>query len=301
MGRKEGSVKSGQFVYLLFVLWVAWAVASCARIHERREAAPAVMEVVPAASVKADAPADIFEVSPEPLTVADCARCHVSHYENLKDQGGKHRFDCQLCHKVFHAYNPRKNNFDEIMPKCASCHQRPHGQKHVDCLSCHTNPHTPRNVAYSNTIKSSCSDCHGEQAGQLAQHPSRHTKQECAMCHHEKHGYIPSCFQCHEPHHQGQPPESCTQCHPVHMPLQIAFTPEADARVCSGCHDGVYGMWSKTPSKHGGVNCSQCHSEHGLIPDCSQCHGKPHDESFHTKYPNCLTCHVNPHDLPVKM
>ncbi len=88
----------------------------------------------------------LYAVTPPALQPAECGQCHVGQFANLKDSGGKHRFACQECHEVFHAYNPRKNNYDELMPLCTSCHGQQHGPKQTDCINCHQNPHAPLRV-----------------------------------------------------------------------------------------------------------------------------------------------------------
>lgn len=288
------------------------AVAACALPGTEAKSPEPQAQVAAAAPATAPAPVaapkaapvvsgDAYDVVPEPLTVAQCGQCHPTYFNAIRDQGGKHRFDCQDCHQVFHAYNPTRQNWDDIMPKCASCHTLPHGEKFPDCLSCHQNPHKPLNIPYAGTpIVQACGDCHSGPSGQLNQFKSKHTQVGCTSCHYDKHGYVPSCFECHKPHYEGQELASCAECHPVHKPLEIAFTATTGARTCEACHAQAYGDWKKTPSKHGQVNCSVCHTEHGKIPDCATCHGKPHSENLHTRFPNCLTCHLNPHDLPVK-
>ncbi len=244
----------------------------------------------------------LYETVPQPLQVSQCGQCHPSHFGNLKEAGGLHRFDCRECHEVFHAYNPLKKNYADIMPKCATCHSPPHGKKHVECLNCHSNPHTPRRVPMSHMLASICSDCHSDQAEQLQAKPSKHTQQQCSSCHHNRHGYIPSCAECHEPHFAAQAMSTCTQCHDVHQPLDIGLSEAVDVQTCDACHDDIYSKWSGTSSKHGEVSCALCHTKHGLIPECTDCHTPP--ESHATKllemFPKCLTCHLDVHDLPVK-
>ena len=87
--------------------------------------------------------ATLYAVTPTPLLPAECGQCHVGQFENLKTSGGKHRFSCQECHEVFHAYNPRKNNYDDLMPLCTMCHGQQHGSIQIDCINCHQNPHAP--------------------------------------------------------------------------------------------------------------------------------------------------------------
>lgn len=243
---------------------------------------------------------DPYSANPEPLTILDCARCHPAQFGKLKENGGKHRFDCKDCHEVFHAYNPLRNNYADLMPKCSQCHDLPHGDKHGDCLACHTNPHTPRVVPAAGNLAGKCGSCHTQQIADLKQFPSQHSKQDCQTCHHDRHGYIPNCSECHEPHFSGQGFETCTTCHPVHKPLQITFRTEDDMRTCSNCHGEVYGKWSTTPSKHGTVACTLCHDQHGVIPECLKCHTPPHGKKLLEMFPNCLTCHLDVHNMPSK-
>lgn len=245
--------------------------------------------------------ASLYAVTPTPLQPAECGQCHVGQFANLKNAGGKHRFACQECHEVFHAYNPRKDNYDDLMPVCGTCHGQPHGPKQVECIGCHQNPHAPLAVPAMEKLGKACSDCHAGPAQELKDFPSAHTEQDCQSCHHEKHGYIPTCNECHDGHYEGQPLNECATCHQrVHAPLNIAFKPNAGVKNCSGCHDTVYNKWKTTISKHGQVNCAMCHQKHGQIPDCRECHAEPHNKRQLEMFPNCLTCHVDVHDLPVK-
>jgi hypothetical protein len=245
--------------------------------------------------------ASLYSETPIPLQPAECGQCHEGQFANLKDSGGKHRFACQECHETFHAYNPRKNNYDELMPVCTICHSQPHGPKQVDCLNCHQNPHTPLLVPAVDRLSKSCADCHEGPAKELKQFPSAHTEQGCQSCHHEKHGYIPNCSECHDGHYSGQSDQDCLSCHArVHAPLKINFPADAGAQSCSSCHDDVYAKWQGTPSKHGEVACVMCHQKHGQVPDCRECHAEPHNKKQLEMFPNCLTCHIDVHDLPVK-
>lgn len=243
----------------------------------------------------------LYATTPVPLTPAECGQCHEGQFAALKDAGGKHRFACQECHEVFHAYSPRKNNYDDIMPLCTTCHGQQHGPKQVDCLNCHQNPHSPLQVPAMDRLGKACADCHSGPAAELKKFPSAHTEQGCQSCHHEQHGYIPNCFECHDGHYDKQPIDDCMTCHDrVHAPLQIGFPNNAKVQTCSGCHDAVYAKWQGTKSKHGQVLCSMCHQQHGQIPDCRECHAEPHNKKQLEMFPNCLTCHLDVHDLPVK-
>jgi hypothetical protein len=240
-----------------------------------------------------------YAVQPQPLTAIQCAQCHSAPFQGLKDNGGRHRFACQSCHDVFHAYSPRKGNYDAIMPKCASCHETPHGAKITDCVTCHSNPHTPKKITATQQLANFCFDCHGPVRDQLVKFPSKHTKVACTKCH-TSHGFKPSCFICHKPHFEGQTVPQCLQCHPVHQPRQIEFATTTPSNTCSVCHSSVVTKLSKGTSKHKSVVCVTCHKgKHRYIPQCTDCHGKPHNTLFHTKYPRCLSCHIDVHDLPV--
>lgn len=241
---------------------------------------------------------ELYAAEPQPLTVNQCGQCHPGVFRNLKNDGGKHRFDCQKCHTTFHAYNPKKGGWDAIMPKCSSCHTDPHGKAVTDCATCHTNPHTPKKVTMDARLLKACGQCHPGPQEQLAKFPSKHTKLGCNKCH-TSHGYVPSCFTCHKPHNEGQALATCTKCHPVHKPLQIAYDKDTPAATCGSCHGKVYAKWQKTPSRHGKVNCAVCHKDkHRYVPKCSECHPKIHWKGLLDRYPNCLTCHLDVHDPP---
>ena len=241
---------------------------------------------------------ELYAASPAPLAPSQCAQCHNGPFESLKENGGKHRFACQDCHKVFHAYSPRKNNYDEIMPKCTSCHTEIHGPAAKDCSSCHTNPHAPRKVGLSPRLTSSCAVCHPGPKAQLVQFPSKHSLFGCEKCH-TSHGFKPSCAACHKPHFQGQAYSTCTKCHSVHKPKQVTYTKSEPAATCGACHTKIFAKWKGTASKHGKVNCATCHHDkHGYVPQCTECHKAPHPKAILDRFPKCLGCHLDVHDLP---
>lgn len=243
---------------------------------------------------------ELYATAPQPLTANQCGQCHPSLFGNIRDNGAKHRFDCQKCHSVIHAYSPRKNNYDEVMPKCGTCHEQPHGAKITACSTCHTNPHTPKAVAMNATLMNACSQCHSGPQEQLLKFKSKHTKLACSKCH-TAHGLKPSCFNCHKPHHAGQEVTTCNKCHSVHSPLQVTYTKDSPAVTCGSCHTKVFAKWQKTESKHAKVNCAFCHRDkHRFIPQCRECHPTPHPEGIIGKFPKCLSCHLDVHDLPVR-
>ncbi|GFO60355.1 cytochrome c [Geomonas silvestris] len=251
------------------------------------------------ATVEIPVNTEMYATAPAPLAPAQCAQCHNAQFGNLKEKGGKHRFACQDCHKSFHAYNPKKANYDELMPKCASCHTDIHGPANKDCSSCHTNPHTPRVVATTPRLTNSCATCHAEEKQEIVKFPSKHGSFSCDKCHHTKHGYKPSCAECHKPHFQGQEYSTCLKCHPVHRPKQVTYQSTEPAATCGSCHTQIFNKWKATPSRHAKVNCATCHKDkHGYIPQCTECHKAPHPKNILDRFPKCLTCHLDVHDLP---
>ena len=235
---------------------------------------------------------------PQPLSVIQCGQCHNSLFKNLKESGGLHRFSCQNCHNMFHSYNPRKGNWDAIMPKCSTCHEAIHGPKNTECSACHTNPHAPRKIAISPQLINACFDCHASVREQLVKFPSKHSKVACMTCH-TSHGFKPSCFTCHKPHLDGQALSTCLPCHPVHQPLQITLSKDASSNTCGACHSKVFIKLMRNTSKHRALECVTCHKDkHRYVPQCTDCHGKPHKKVFHEQFPRCLSCHIDVHDLP---
>ena len=241
---------------------------------------------------------DPYAVEPAAMTVAECGRCHPGQFRSLKTDGGRHRIDCQECHRIFHAYNPQRGNYAAIMPQCTTCHQLMHGEKFAGCLGCHDNPHAPLRLAGMQKLAEACGDCHSTTAAQLAQFPSAHSGQKCATCHSERHGRIPECTECHTPHFDQQTAVACQHCHPAHKPLQISLAADTDPKNCATCHADVFTTWTGTRSAHGKVNCTVCHDRHGRIPECIDCHRAPHDPKMLARFKSCLGCHIDPHNLP---
>jgi hypothetical protein len=241
---------------------------------------------------------ELYATEPPPLTVSQCGQCHPGVFRNLKDDGAKHRFDCQKCHTTIHAYNPKKGGWEALMPKCSSCHAEPHDKTITDCANCHTNPHTPKKVAMETRLVNACPVCHASPKEQLVKFPSKHSMLTCQKCH-TSHGYKPSCFTCHKPHNVGQELATCTGCHPVHKPLLITYEKDVPAATCGSCHGKVYAKWQKTLSRHSKVNCATCHhSKHRYVPQCTECHAAPHKKEILSRFPSCLSCHLDVHDLP---
>ena len=274
---------------------------------------------------------NVYNVDIEPLSIEECARCHNSHFKRIRDKGDKHtKVTCTDCHELFHAYNPLKGNYADIMPKCSSCHDSteqpftlPAPKYHTDgeilknCLGCHTDPHQPiatlpnaSNLEFMQLAKlpkgskavpsNNCRKCHGDISGLLTSKPSMHTDEDCSSCHSDNHGRIPDCSECHESHSPAVElnNQACMVCHPVHTPLVIAYPQDQDNTVCAGCHDDVYNELQANQTKHTPLSCAKCHPAHAELMACSECHSaSPHNPSIHTKFPVCGSCHNTAHDL----
>ncbi len=252
-----------------------------------------------AATVAIPTAPELYSGEPQPLNPSHCGTCHPTVYRTVKDNGARHRFACQKCHNVPESHNPATVSGKAPKPKCASCHDRPHGQKVIMCTECHSLPHTPQKLSKKAPITKFCFECHGSVRDKLATFVSKHTKIPCITCH-TSHGFKPSCFTCHKPHQQGQSLSTCLACHPAHMPRQVQYGKDLPSEACGSCHAKTFATWNKGLSKHKKVSCATCHKDrHRMIPDCISCHGKPHTPTHHNRFPRCLTCHIDVHDIPV--
>ena len=246
---------------------------------------------------------NIYTLIVQPLTLEECARCHTSHYNWLRDNGARHQsVACTDCHQIFHAYNPLRSNYADIMPKCSNCHAEPHGSAEpvMECLACHANPHQPLvSIPAPANLESRCHLCHSEVATSLTVQVSKHTAQECSSCHSERHGRIPQCNECHENHSPmaALTTPDCLACHPVHTPLNITYPVTQGKEVCAGCHDQAYNLLEARETKHSALTCAKCHPSHGQLPACQECHGEPHSAIMHQRMPNCGDCHGIAHDI----
>jgi cytochrome c553 len=254
------------------------------------------------ATIKIPVKPELYESAPQQLTPTQCGQCHEAHFNNLKNDGGKHRFECQICHKSFHAYNPTKGvtAYQALMPRCDNCHNLPHGKAASDCASCHNDPHAIKKPIVGTRLAGACGECHAKPKGELLDNPSKHTKVACDTCH-TSHGFKPNCNMCHKAHYPEQGFATCTTCHSVHKPKLVTYGNDTQNVDCASCHLKVVDLLKKSPSKHSGILCVTCHkTRHKAVPQCTECHREPHPKSFLEKFPTCLTCHLNPHDLPVQ-
>ncbi len=233
------------------------------------------------------------ESSDAVLTTKDCAKCHKKEFAAIRDNGVKHRsevtcLDCHIDHPLLG---------EQIIPKCSQCHS---GKKHYEltgCLSCHSDPHQPMEIIIKGEVTEPCLSCHPKQGEELKDYASFHSELSCNYCH-DKHGYIPECFKCHEPHLEGQTLSECLGCHPAHLPLHIQYPLQTPSSHCAPCHEKQSVLMKETYTKHRVFTCAFCHRGiHTIIPECFHCHGEPHSPSIHRTMPDCITCHLDPHNL----
>ncbi len=246
---------------------------------------------------------ELYVPEVKPMKPAECGRCHINVYKTLLNEGGKHKFDCTNCHQVFHVFRAAEI-WDQIVPKCTRCHGYYHGEEGIlkDCQKCHIEAHAPKRIPLGDILDLNCGKCHPKIIGEMKQFPSKHSQQKCSLCHHTKHGYIPSCMECHEPHVASlKTNQQCLECHPVHSPTRpMIFKAGTSNEICSACHSDEVERLAANKSKHHNVACVDCHTKHGYIPKCQECHEQPHGQTLLKKFPNCLDCHIDPHNLPTK-
>jgi len=234
----------------------------------------------------------------KPLTPEECSRCHFTVYELIQKKGGKHQFECTNCHKKYHIYNPLKQNYSEIMPKCQACHGLIHGEILAKCNKCHINAHSPKDIPMSAFLEKNCLNCHIKQRNEMNQFPSKHKNQSCSSCH-TSHGYIPSCIDCHEPHTAWLAEDKqCLACHPAHTPTRSSrFAKDTSNDICATCHGEIVATLDANRSKHHNLTCVSCHKRHKYIPKCKECHKEAHSKKLLEKFKNCSQCHIDPHNL----
>ena len=146
------------------------------------------------------------------------------------------------------------------------------------------------------TVSSVCVECHPKPVNSIKESGGLHSKKSCDFCH-VQHGYIPKCTDCHSTFH-GKTITNCTQCHTdAHAPKDITFSAEADHYSCSLCHVNEITIFNVNPTKHSDLECSLCHTKHGLIPECINCH-TPHDDTMTAD--DCSECHKTGH-IPTRI
>lgn len=227
------------------------------------------------------------------LSVDDCIKCHEKQPREIEEAGGAHKeqLNCQDCHADHRPAS--KNN----IPQCSMCHEGSAHYELKNCLRCH-NPHQPLRVVLTGELKAECLTCHTDQNEQMLANPSKHATFACNFCHADKHGVIPECVQCHEPHSDNMTQADCSTCHQAHQPLVLEYADTTPNILCAACHEQPYNQLMDTKTKHHERTCVECHqNKHKTIPQCSDCHGLPHAEGIHKKFPVCGSCHNTAHDL----
>ncbi|MCM0080116.1 cytochrome C [Geomonas sp. Red32] len=227
------------------------------------------------------------------LTSADCVKCHEAPPRDIAANGGKHKTEvtCQDCHQ---GHPPKVKH---PIPQCNMCHtDKPHF-KLQGCLGCHTNPHTPKIIKFGNNVTDPCLTCHTQQIQQLRANPSKHTALACSFCH-NVHGFKPACTKCHNSHSADITAKDCSACHKAHQPKNVTYKSDIPPKYCAACHKRAYTLLSASPFKHSKLSCAYCHKDkHKTVPQCTQCHGKPHAAAIHAKFTKCGDCHNIAHDL----
>lgn len=137
-----------------------------------------------------------------------------------------------------------------------------------DCVKCHAGPPADIAAAGGKHKNVGCNECHtGHRPA------SKNNIPQCNMCHDgSAHYKLTGCLGCHKN---------------PHRPLDIQFGSKV-TDPCLTCHTEQIKQLKQNPSKHSTLFCSTCHSVHGKIPACVQCH-KPHSPQM--TQADCKKCH----------
>lgn len=237
----------------------------------------------------------------QPLTPEECGKCHPRYYYLIKTEGGRHKMDCRKCHVQFHIYRPGKISYEDVLPKCSTCHDYVHGKDLAQCTECHSQVHSPLNIPAQRSLEFGCSTCHPKVDKEIKTFTTRHTELYCISCHHTKHGYIPVCMECHQPHSEDMVQADCLTCHNPHKALQVVYPENMPSETCAICHRNAFEMLRKSGTKHAAFNCTKCHPDkHRTIKRCQQCHDMPHGTFIMQKFRVCGRCHGVAHSLSQK-
>ena len=258
----------------------------------------------------ADTPQALYPGMDGPMPRKKCMRCHPDIARLLRTAGEKHAgVACRECHLQVHAYFPDKTGYAEILPKCARCHQHPHGEELVKCSDCHQEAHSPLYIPGGRALAGGCYVCHEELDRDIKTFFTAHTELYCTGCHHTRHGYIPSCLECHQPHKGTLPVpgiitandaslDQCLSCHPPHKALKVEYADDTPNTVCGFCHRKAYEMLDTNKTRHSALQCSQCHpGKHRTIKRCRECHNVPHPGTMVDNFRSCGQCHGVAHSV----
>ena len=87
----------------------------------------------------------------------------------------------------------------------------------------------------------------------------------------------------------GEKHSQCLGCH--NNPHAATKAPALTGVIsfCADCHTNQGAQLAAKPSMHTELSCDECHhTQHGLIPSCSECH-QPHFET--QAFTTCTDCH----------
>jgi hypothetical protein len=242
--------------------------------------------------------APAYAVPVASLLPEDCGRCHTDLYYLIKNEGGKHKIDCRQCHVQFHIYRPGRVSYEEILPRCGTCHDHVHGEDLTQCSECHTEAHAPMSISAGRALEEGCHICHPESDREMKTYVTRHTELYCFSCHHTRHGYVPECMECHQPHSKEMTHADCLKCHPPHKALEVVYPEDIPQESCIVCHRNAYEVLMRSGTKHATLSCTKCHpKKHRAILRCQECHSEPHGAAMLQKFRVCGQCHGIAHSL----
>jgi hypothetical protein len=238
----------------------------------------------------------LAEETQVPLTDGVCVNCHSKEVSDINNRGARHKSDvkCLDCHLE---HPPDGKN---AIPTCAMCHE-PREKAHYElgnCETCH-HPHYPLEMDLTkiDPAKPACSSCHMKESWELNDYPSKHSDLDCNECHLEHRKYL-ECMECHEPHTQEMTYKDCLLCHKPHMASVVKYGGDVPSSYCRGCHANEFDAIGQSTLKHHDLQCVYCHKDqHKMVPNCEDCHGRPHSSDIHEKFAACLDCHHDAHGL----
>ena len=255
----------------------------------------------------------------EPVTKAECGKCHTGAYPNkfgLEDNEG---FVCLKCHKQLeHEVQSRKFVHGPV--------------DSGDCIACHDAHGSGRKFLLNESYSDLCSSCHNLKVlyeGESIHQPVKDGN--CGLCHDVHASNIKSrltesganlCLSCHDDMVSGMTKEfvhepliksGCTDCHDPHSGKNSLRLKADSDKLCLTCHEGKKNEISQYIRKHAPAaegKCIECHSPHYsvnryLLKDkvdnlCFKCHDdkliwkKKRFQHGPVVQGNCSACH-NPH------
>jgi predicted CXXCH cytochrome family protein len=263
----------------------------------------------PAAAAKIDINV-LYPNINEPMLRKKCMECHPDIARLLRTAGEKHSgVACRDCHLQVHVYFSDKIQYQDILPKCARCHQHPHGEELVNCSDCHQEAHSPLYIPAGRALGQGCYVCHEDLDKDIKTFATQHTELYCTACHHTKHGHVPQCLECHQKHKGSLPApgviktdlalfDQCLNCHPPHKALKVEYADDTPNSICGYCHRKAGEMLAANKTKHSALQCTLCHpAKHRTIKRCRECHGIPHPQSMVKKFRSCGHCHGVAHSV----